>query len=312
MFYVLLARISPVIEKSTIGAILNNASSPFDFNANFSARRSSRRGFSGKRTAIAGMTAVSLALSGLAVPSVVGGEVQVAGAQAGKVEAGKTGAISYAKGSRFYGIVNTHQKPPAGIDTVRIRIDPKESARERFLGTDSFPVKATVRYASTEYTVDATATPDSDGRGFVFTLAEQVKNLPAGGSISFKADQQTTADKVRATGGFTNASGHVEFLLGSASYTEFVRYEVNGEGAGVAPGITVRLLKESNREEVTTAITDENGYFSFRGVPRDQKYIVEVVPPAGYQKPKESPWDAVAQGDRPQTSPFTSYRTNSV
>ena len=78
MFYVLLARISPVIEKSTIGAILNNASSPFDFNANFSARRSSRRGFSGKRTAIAGMTAVSLALSGLAVPSVVGGEVQVA------------------------------------------------------------------------------------------------------------------------------------------------------------------------------------------------------------------------------------------
>ena len=60
---------------------MNNASSPFDFNANFSARRSSRRGFSGKRTAIAGMTAVSLALSGLAVPSVVGGEVQVAGAQ---------------------------------------------------------------------------------------------------------------------------------------------------------------------------------------------------------------------------------------
>ncbi|MDK8822892.1 carboxypeptidase-like regulatory domain-containing protein, partial [Corynebacterium coyleae] len=81
VFYVLLARISPVIEKSTIGAILNNASSPFDFNANFSARRSSRRGFSGKRTAIAGMTAVSLALSGLAVPSVVGGEVQVAFAQ---------------------------------------------------------------------------------------------------------------------------------------------------------------------------------------------------------------------------------------
>ncbi|QXB19465.1 hypothetical protein SAMN04488531_1123 [Corynebacterium coyleae] len=60
---------------------MNNASSPFDFNANFSARRSSRRGFSGKRTAIAGMTAVSLALSGLTVPSVVGGEVQVAGAQ---------------------------------------------------------------------------------------------------------------------------------------------------------------------------------------------------------------------------------------
>ncbi|WP_141761650.1 carboxypeptidase-like regulatory domain-containing protein, partial [Corynebacterium sp. HMSC036E10] len=81
VFYVLLARISPVIEKSTIGAILNNASSPFDFNANFSARRSSRRGFSGKRTAIAGMTAVSLALSGLAVPSVVGGEVQSAFAQ---------------------------------------------------------------------------------------------------------------------------------------------------------------------------------------------------------------------------------------
>ncbi len=60
---------------------MNNASSPFDFNANFSARRSSRRGFSGKRTAIAGMTAVSLALSGLAVPSVVGGEVQSAFAQ---------------------------------------------------------------------------------------------------------------------------------------------------------------------------------------------------------------------------------------
>ena len=104
MFYVLLARISPVIEKSTIGAILNNASSPFDFNANFSARRSSRRGFSGKRTAIAGMTAVSLALSGLAVPSVVGGEGSF-GVQAAAA-AGVAAQSSYPGGKLSFSTLN--------------------------------------------------------------------------------------------------------------------------------------------------------------------------------------------------------------
>ena len=68
--------------KTTIGAILKNASSPFEFNsdaaaqgpsnpARYNASSSARRGFSGKRTAIAGMPAVSLALSGLTVTSAV-------------------------------------------------------------------------------------------------------------------------------------------------------------------------------------------------------------------------------------------------
>ena len=75
--------------KTTIGAILKNASSPFEFNSDAAAQGPSNPGrynamssaghtprrHSGKRSVIAGMTSVSLALAGLTVPSVVGGEV---------------------------------------------------------------------------------------------------------------------------------------------------------------------------------------------------------------------------------------------
>ncbi|MDC7109267.1 hypothetical protein, partial [Corynebacterium afermentans] len=73
--------------KTTIGAILKNASSPFEFNSDAAAQGPSNPGrynamssadrnprrHSGKRSVIAGMTSVSLALAGLTVPSVVGG-----------------------------------------------------------------------------------------------------------------------------------------------------------------------------------------------------------------------------------------------
>ena len=77
--------------KTTIGAILKNASSPFEFNSDAAAQGPSNPGrynalssaghtprrHSGKRSVIAGMTSVSLALAGLTVPSVVGPESPV-------------------------------------------------------------------------------------------------------------------------------------------------------------------------------------------------------------------------------------------
>ncbi|MDK8880457.1 hypothetical protein, partial [Corynebacterium sp. MSK008] len=74
--------------KTTIGAILKNASSPFEFNSDSAAQGPSNPGrynamsssagrnprrHSGKRSVVAGMTSVSLALAGLTVPSVSGG-----------------------------------------------------------------------------------------------------------------------------------------------------------------------------------------------------------------------------------------------
>ena len=79
------------LTKPTIGAILKNASSPFEFNSDAAAQGPSNparynamssaghtpRRHSGKRSVIAGMTSVSLALAGLTVPSVVGPESSV-------------------------------------------------------------------------------------------------------------------------------------------------------------------------------------------------------------------------------------------
>lgn len=104
--------------KPTIGAILKNASSPFEFNsdaaaqgpsnpARYNASSTARRGFSGKRTAMAGMTAVSLALSGLTVPSVVGGAGSgLAGVQTANAATGMavTASVNYDKGDEFYSV----------------------------------------------------------------------------------------------------------------------------------------------------------------------------------------------------------------
>ncbi|WP_141741261.1 hypothetical protein, partial [Corynebacterium sp. HMSC05H05] len=198
--------------KTTIGAILKNASSPFEFNSDAAAQGPSNPGrynamssadrnprrHSGKRSVIAGMTSVSLALAGLTVPSVVGGgpvgEVQYAKA-ANKTPV--TASVSYDKGDEFYSVFSDLDQGGQNIDTFAVKLNPWEYKDRRFAVTESFPVTAVYRYGYAneqgkpeEYSEEFTGTgvPDSDGRGFTFYLDRPIEDMNPQGSVRFSAD----------------------------------------------------------------------------------------------------------------------------
>lgn len=224
MFYVLLPRISPIY-KTTIGAILKNASSPFEYNSDAAAQgpvnparynamsnagRTSRRGNSGKRAAVAGMTSVSLALAGLTVPGVVGG----VGSGASLASAQETDTTTIA--ARFSKSDLTDHKWAATLtldfgqaaqtfNSVRIEVPAEIES------TDTFPDRAnySVRLLKGRDLVEDLGVIEGVGGGspkelrtLAFTLPKSVTLPDENLALQFRYEDGTYSDFPTDGGGF--------------------------------------------------------------------------------------------------------------
>ena len=75
-------------------------------------------------------------------------------------------------------------------------------------------------------------------------------------------------------------------LVKLVSVGDYVWYDVNrdgiqGEGEAPVPGVTVNLYDDETGELLATAVTDENGFYSFTDLWAGATYTIEFVKPAG-------------------------------
>ena len=304
--------------KTTIGAILKNASSPFEFNSDAAAQgpsnparynamssagRSVRRGFSGKRTAIAGMTAVSLALSGLTVPSVVGGAGSgLAGVQTANAATGMavTASVNYDKGDEFYSVFSDLGEVPGKIDTFHVRLDPQEYKNKKFTVTESFPVEAVYRYGYTdregksrtyEQSISGIGVPDADGRGFVFKLDEPIEDMKSKGSVRFAADPNLiSAVRLNADGTVkVDGDGNPDWtdLDNAAGQAGVISYSKGSVSGSVDPEAVDKVeLVDAQGKRYTASIDATTGVVKFGELPEGD-YTLVIDPADGYVKPAD-------------------------
>ena len=300
--------------KTTIGAILKNASSPFEFNsdaaaqgpsnpARYNASSSARRGFSGKRTAIASMTAVSLALSGLTVPSVVGGAGSgLAGVQTANAATGMavTASVNYDKGDKFYSVFSDLGEVPGKIDTFHVRLDPQEYKNKKFTVTESFPVEAVYRYGYTdregksrtyEQSISGIGVPDADGRGFVFKLDEPIEDMKSKGSVRFAADPNLiSAVRLNADGTVkVDGDGNPDWtdLDNAAGQAGVISYSKGSVSGSVDPEAVDKVeLVDAQGKRYTASIDATTGVVKFGELPEGD-YTLVIDPADGYVKPAD-------------------------
>jgi uncharacterized repeat protein (TIGR01451 family)/LPXTG-motif cell wall-anchored protein len=75
-------------------------------------------------------------------------------------------------------------------------------------------------------------------------------------------------------------------LVKLVSVGDYVWYDVNrdgiqGEGEAPVPGVTVNLYDDETGELLATAVTDENGFYSFTDLWAGASYTIEFVKPSG-------------------------------
>ena len=286
--------------KTTIGAILKNASSPFEFNSDAAAQGPSNPGrynamssadrnprrHSGKRSVIAGMTSVSLALAGLTVPSVVGGELEAASAAidyndqnlvqarlrrlskiwtANLTLAPDQGAKTF---SKFTILV------PDGIDSKRVFPDELEYSVSHRLGTEVLDDFKTL-----------------EGKGGVTESGERTLTFDLGRSIELNPGEtvyiEYTGDKLKEKTYFpTDAGGTASKIVASLDSSSSEPGSVSGSVTPV-PGTSVKIVDGDGKEVEGAQVTiDDQGNVSITEVP-EGNYTVVVTPPEGYGDPVE-------------------------
>ena len=286
--------------KTTIGAILKNASSPFEFNSDAAAQGPSNPGrynamssadrnprrHSGKRSVIAGMTSVSLALAGLTVPSVVGGELEAASAAidyndqnlvqarlrrlskiwtANLTLAPDQGAKTF---SKFTILV------PDGIDSKRVFPDELEYSVSHRLGTEVLDDFKTL-----------------EGKGGVTESGERTLTFDLGRSIELNPGEtvyiEYTGDKLKEKTYFpTDAGGTASKIVASLDSSSSEPGSVSGSVTPV-PGTSVKIVDGDGKEVEGAQVTiDDQGNVSITEVP-EGSYTVVVTPPEGYGDPVE-------------------------
>lgn len=320
--------------KTTIGAILKNASSPFEFNSDAAAQgpsnparynampsagRNSRR-HSGKRSVIAGMTSVSLALAGLTVPSVVGG---------GESLTGPASLASAAEGDslRFWsGVDSSGTQKNTWRAQVQGRNLPGGSTAEvkmsemKFIQNDgdalkykNFPDEETdltglVRLnGKTLEEINARIVDDPEGdkpsakiRFYDANWQPAQVTIPSNAQLLLVAEDGIGTDWPRSGGPESVALNSAQITKEEAApLTVAASGQVKYPEQNNAPasGVQVRLLDGENVVDTTT--TSGDGTFSFSNVPTGKNYTVEVVYPPGFVAPRSNTanWDTNANGN---------------
>ncbi|MCG7272950.1 carboxypeptidase-like regulatory domain-containing protein, partial [Corynebacterium afermentans] len=293
--------------KTTIGAILKNASSPFEFNSDAAAQGPSNPGrynamssadrnprrHSGKRSVIAGMTSVSLALAGLTVPSIVGGgdspsytaaaaetpvEKEAQGGNSRGDWYGNIFDMAPGKYRKIKFVVNHEKLPSAHKDRT---FNDTETVELR-MGNDSEAVKVTGVANNSE----PMAGEDSNGNPityYVRTLTIDLGDDPAKW-FSVEKSGQTLQLRIPGAGNrlpAPNSSGTAQFWAyvteGSeppAPTTDDVSGRItDADGNGVG-GVTVTIGGKS-------ATTNPDGSYTVEDVPAGNQPVV-VDGPDGY------------------------------
>ena len=320
--------------KTTIGAILKNASSPFEFNSDAAAQGPSNPGrynamssaghtprrHSGKRSVIAGMTSVSLALAGLTVPSVVGG---------GESLTGPASLASAAEGDslRFWsGVDSSGTQKNTWRAQVQGRNLPGGSTAEvkmsemKFVQNDgdalkytNFPAEETdltgmVRLnGKTLEEINARIVDDPEGdkpsakiRFYDANWQPAQVTIPSNAQLLLVAKDGIGTDWPRSGGPDSVALNSAQITKEEAApLTVSANGQVKFPEQNNAPasGVQVRLLDGDN--VVDTATTSGDGTFSFSNVPTGKNYTVEVVYPSGFVAPRSNTanWDTNANGN---------------
>jgi len=319
--------------KTTIGAILKNASSPFEFNSDAAAQGPSNPGrynamssaghtprrHSGKRSVIAGMTSVSLALAGLTVPSVVGPESSVNPVPLASAAEGDT--------LRFWsGVDSRETEDKTWRAQVQGRNLPGGSTAEvkmsemKFIQNDgddleytNFPAEETdltgkvVLNGKTLEKINARIVDNPDEAKPSATIRFYDENWqPAQVTIPSNAQLLVTAANGIGTD-WPRSGGPESVKLNSAQITREEaspltvsasgRVQFAEENNAPAGGVHVRLLDGDTA--VDTTETSAEGTFSFSNVPTGKNYTVEVVHPSGFVTPHRNTdsWDTNADGE---------------
>mgnify|MGYP002716237400 FL=1 len=318
--------------KTTIGAILKNASSPFEFssdaavqgpsnpgryNAMSSADRNSRR-HSGKRSVIAGMTSVSLALAGLTVPSVVGPESPV----------NPVPLASAAEGDalRFWSGVDSAETEE---DTWRAQVQGRNlpggnvaevtMSEMKFTQNDGDDLEYT-DFPSTETDlsgkiqqgkntldgINARIINDRSGdkpsakiRFYDENWQPTQVTIPSGAQLHLVAKDGVGADWPRSGGPSSVGLNSAEITREKAvpsTVSASGRVQFPEKNNAPASGVQVRL--RDGDEVIDTTATSSEGTFSFSNVPTGKNYIVEIVHPSGFVTPRSNTdsWDTNANG----------------
>ena len=321
------------LTKPTIGAILKNASSPFEFNSDAAAQGPSNparynamssaghtpRRHSGKRSVIAGMTSVSLALAGLTVPSVVGPESSV----------NPVPLASAAEGDalRFWsGVDDEMTEDDTWLAQMQGALVPGGSTAEvkmsemKFVQIDgddleytNFPAEETdltgkvVLNGKTLEKINARIVDNPDEAKPSATIRFYDENWqPAQVTIPSNAQLLVTAANGIGTD-WPRSGGPESVKLNSAQITREEaspltvsasgRVQFAEENNAPAGGVHVRLLDGDTA--VDTTETSAEGTFSFSNVPTGKNYTVEVVHPSGFVTPHRNTdsWDTNADGE---------------
>ena len=322
----------PITIRLNIGAILKNASSPFEFssdaavqgpsnpgryNAMSSADRNSRR-HSGKRSVIAGMTSVSLALAGLTVPSVVGPESPV----------NPVPLASAAEGDalRFWSGVDSAETEE---DTWRAQVQGRNlpggnvaevtMSEMKFTQNDGDDLEYT-DFPSTETDlsgkiqqgkntldgINARIINDRSGdkpsakiRFYDENWQPTQVTIPSGAQLHLVAKDGVGADWPRSGGPSSVGLNSAEITREKAvpsTVSASGRVQFPEKNNAPASGVQVRL--RDGDEVIDTTATSSEGTFSFSNVPTGKNYTVEIVHPSGFVTPRSNTdsWDTNANG----------------
>ncbi|WP_210400142.1 carboxypeptidase regulatory-like domain-containing protein, partial [Corynebacterium sp. HMSC034A01] len=318
--------------KTTIGAILKNASSPFEFNSDAAAQGPSNPGrynamssadrnprrHSGKRSVIAGMTSVSLALAGLTVPSVVGPENPVRPAP----------FASAAEGDplRFWsGVDDAETEEDTWRAQVQGRNLPGGSTAEvkmsemKFIQNDGdkldytdFPAEEadlTGKIQQGKQTlggINARIINDRSGdkpsakiRFYDENWQPAQVTIPSNAQLHLIAKEGVGTDWPRSGGPSSVGLNSAEITKEEAvpsTVSASGRVQFPEQNNAPASGVQVRL--RDGDKVVDTTATSSEGTFSFSNVPTGKNYTVEVVHPSGFVTPRRNTdsWDTNADG----------------
>ena len=284
--------------KTTIGAILKNASSPFEFNSDAAAQGPSNPGrynamssaghtprrHSGKRSVIAGMTSVSLALAGLTVPSVVGGVP------------GRANVATAAEVKDSIRSIQTFNRYGSGKWTVNII--PMDNADTQLGWFDFSVATKTLGSNNTDRNFPESAPvtayfKDKDGversiNGVISSLPENASNKNA--RIEFDSAVLIVGMKtVRVESDLEYMS--TPFTQGGAQVTitssDSEPMSTTGSVSGsVTPGSVEEIELVGGDGKHMVVPVDENGNVKLDGVPTGE-YTVVVTPKPGYTAPAD-------------------------
>ena len=319
--------------KTTIGAILKNASSPFEFNSDAAAQGPSNPGrynamssaghtprrHSGKRSVIAGMTSISLALAGLTVPSVVGPEssvnpVPLASAAEGDTLRFWSGVDSRETEDKTWRAQVQGRNLPGG-STAEVKMSEMKFIQNNgdALEYKNFPDEETdltglVRLnGKTLEEINARIVDDPEGdkpsakiRFYDANWQPAQVTIPSNAQLLLVAEDGIGTDWPRSGGPDSVALNSARITKEEAApLTVAASGQVKFPEQNNAPasGVQVRLLDGEN--VVDTATTSDDGTFSFSNVPTGKNYTVEVVYPPGFVAPRSNTanWDTNANGN---------------